>query len=331
MSLSIYFTQPRDTPIAEANPGFIDGLKLAANSLAGVRPVESAAEADIVLIDERYEFRTWRYTDQLTSCDFLRQYASRILVINHDDLARVFFPGLYVSLEKTNPSLIHALPIPYKRDLWQTPVPEAFKFDPDKLFTFRGTYHSHPIRKKLGQTLSSISEGDCEQYSKAFQSHDEGDQEQYIRDILQARFSLCPRGFSPSTYRVYESMQLGRCPVIISDDWIPPPGPRWDAFAIFVKEADIGSLPEILSHKAEQSKMLGKLAHEAWQEHFSWPARWTYFLEQVVRAHQTKPDIPGFSELYDIWEGPQFRKSYKWTMPARAKQFIARKWRSLIE
>ncbi len=241
--------------------------------MAGIAVASKPETADVVLIDERYQYRTWRYADELACCRFVRQHAERICVINHDCHARPFLPGLYVSLERSRPPWVRALPIPYKRDLWQIPVPNRFVYRPETLFAFRGTFHTHPVRKRICRVLSSTGLGICEELRKQFHSHDHNDQQRYLKEIRNACFSLCPRGISPSSYRLYESMQLGRCPVVIADDWVAPPGPDWSRFALFVAESDTRCLPEMLARVADQAKGKGRLAWEAWQEFFSWPRR----------------------------------------------------------
>ena len=329
MNLAIYFTRPGDTRIAAENPAFIERLEEAGTRRDRVRVTKDPATADVVLVDERYQYRTWHYADELAQCIFVRRHADRILVINHDDHARPLLPGLYVSLEKHRPPLVHARPVPYKRDLWRLPVPKAFDYRPTGLFAFRGTFHSHPVRKRMCRVLSKDPRGRCEELRKAFHTHDASDQLSYLEDIRNARFSLCPRGLSPSTYRLYETMQLGRCPVVISDAWVAPEGPEWGTFSLIVAESNVEQLPEILAREIEHAEARSRFAHQAWKEFFSWPRRWSYFLEQVVRLKESESLNLGFAELHDLWVSREFRRQYQWTMAGRAKQLVARKCRAL--
>lgn len=78
----------------------------------------------------------------------------------------------------------------------------------------------------------------------------------FVDGILNARFSLCPRGNGAGSLRVQESMALGRAPVILSDDWVPVTGLDWREFAIFVEEGDVRDLPAILrSHESRWKEM----------------------------------------------------------------------------
>jgi hypothetical protein len=330
LTVSLYFARPSDTAIAATDPVFIESLEHTARSLPGVRVEPRPERADIILVDERYQYRTWRYADELARSDFVRRHAERICVINHDDFSRPFLPGLYTSLEKSRPALVEISAIPYKRDLWRVPLPDSFEFRPESLFAFRGAFHTHPVRSRLCRVLLRKGSGTCEELRRAFHAHDERDQLRYIAEIRGARFSLCPRGLSPSTYRLYESMQLGRCPVVIADDWLAPAGPDWSEFTIFVRESQIRGLPEILAGQSARAERLGRTARAAWEAFFSWPRRYAYFLERVVAWKETGVASRGFDELNDIWRGREIRRLYGWTVPGRAQQLARRKLGPLL-
>ena len=40
--------------------------------------------------------------------------------------------------------------------------------------------------------------------------------------LTQSIFSLCPRGFGPTSFRLYESIQLGAIPIYVSDKFHLP-------------------------------------------------------------------------------------------------------------
>ena len=331
MSVSAYFARPSDTAIAARDPAFIESLAWAAVRMRDIRVALRPESADIVLIDERYQYRTWHYADELAQSEFVRRHADRICVINHDDHARPFLPGLYTSLEKSRPTFVPTSAVPYKRDLWLIPAPAPIEIPPTKLFAFRGTFHTHPIRKRMCSALRQSREGTCEELRKSFHSHDEPDQERYIADIRDAHFSLCPRGLSPTTYRLYESMQLGRSPVIISNDWTPPPGPSWDECAVFVKEEEVKRIGSRLYAEVGAATERGRAAAEAWKEFFSWPNRRNYFLKAATELQRNFIDPLGYAELRDLWGSKIFRARYEWTSTGRIRQFFIRKIRGLSQ
>ncbi|MBK8640025.1 MAG: hypothetical protein IPN92_17730 [Chromatiaceae bacterium] len=88
MSLNIYFAKPGDTAIAGRNAAFIEALEQSAGKVPEIRVSPDPATADVVLIDDRYQYWTWHYADELSGCGFVRAHAGRLCVINHDDFAR---------------------------------------------------------------------------------------------------------------------------------------------------------------------------------------------------------------------------------------------------
>ncbi len=125
-----------------------------------------------------------------------------------------------------------------------------------RIFTL--THSLGLLRQATGSEATFMSEADREPFQK-----------QYIRTILESDFVLCPRGLGPASMRLFEVMQLGRVPVIISDDWLPVSQIPWHEFSIFVPESDIESIPELLEQKRSCSYNMGLRAREIWTEKFS--------------------------------------------------------------
>ena len=91
-----------------------------------------------------------------------------------------------------------------------------------------------------------------------FHSHSAKEKQEYVDDILSSKFVLCPRGWSPATYRLFEVMELGRCPVIISDDWVPIDGVPWQECCIVIKEKDIAYCARSLQNRNAMPRDLGR-------------------------------------------------------------------------
>jgi Exostosin family len=93
----------------------------------------------------------------------------------------------------------------------------------------------------------------------------------YAEAILDSQFVLCPAGFGPLSYRLFETMEMGRVPVILSDEWVPPPGPRWDEFSVRIPERCVGKLSSILSTLSDRHEVMGREARLAWEQWFAKP------------------------------------------------------------
>ena len=328
--MNIFFAGPENTIIANEDSGFIKSLALAADSHAGLRVVDDAQGADVIAVDERYSYKTWTYAQVLLSCPFIQRFGGRIAVLNHDDQARVFLPGLYVSLEQSRPPLVPALPIPYKRDLWKIEIADFAKSEGGKyLWTFRGSCRTHPVRRKIWAHLHRDPRGAIDVVDREFHSHSKEDQAVFASSLLSGDFSLCPRGFSPSTYRVFESMQLGRCPVVVSDDWLAPAAIDWGACSLRVHEADVGRLAEILESNRGSASELGRNARAEWERRLAWPVRLHGFLDSVISVARSPKFGTSIEEISSLWGSARFRDLYDWTLPGRLKSRIKRQIESV--
>ncbi len=140
------------------------------------------------------------------------------------------------------------------------------------LFSFVGDPETHPIRKRLltlhhPQALLKAATGS----SATFMGADEREpfQKSYLQTLLASDFVLCPRGLGPTSMRLFEVMQLGRAPVIISDEWLPVSDIPWEEFALFVPEAEVEQIPRLLEENRHRAPAMGRRAREVWLEHFS--------------------------------------------------------------
>jgi hypothetical protein len=108
---------------------------------------------------------------------------------------------------------------------------------------------------------------------------------------MKSRFMLCPRGQGMASIRLFDAMQMGVAPVIISDKWIRPEGPDWESFAVFVAERDIARLPEILTVHESRWREMGQLAHAAWDKWFRAEDEFNYIVDSLAHI-KTNRVIP---------------------------------------
>ncbi len=81
--------------------------------------------------------------------------------------------------------------------------------------------------------------------------------ETFANTIRQSKFALAPRGYAPTSFRLYEAMALGAVPVYISDKMLQPYGDEldWDEFCVECSESDIQDLPQRLADISEQWRL----------------------------------------------------------------------------
>jgi hypothetical protein len=161
----------------------------------------------------------------------------------------------------------------------------------DLLFSFAGR-SSHRIRRQLLALRFPAGEvvvEDTTAYNHfapmgmdpQTAEHRSKAQQRYWALAGRSKFTLCPRGAGTSSLRLFEMLAAGIAPVIISDDWLPPLGPKWEEFALFVPERELGSLYErVKAHETEYGHR-GRLARQAWEQFFAPDSYWAFILDSI--------------------------------------------------
>ncbi|WOD41568.1 exostosin family protein [Nodosilinea sp. E11] len=127
-------------------------------------------------------------------------------------------------------------------------------------------YENNPSNNFLVRSSLKYNHWDA---TKNFELEKKKNQENYVKTVKESLFCICPRGAGHSSIRLFEAMELGICPVIIADRWIPPVGPKWEDFSVFIQEKDIAKLEDILSPQSNRALLMGEKAREAFDKYFS--------------------------------------------------------------
>lgn len=109
----------------------------------------------------------------------------------------------------------------------------------------------------------------------------------YTESIHRAKFVVCPRGIGPSSQRLFEAMQAGRCPVIISDEWLPPIGVDWETCSIRIAESDLKALPDILREREAEAEQLGAEARRVWRTQYAPERRLATLARACIDIHDS--------------------------------------------
>ncbi len=113
------------------------------------------------------------------------------------------------------------------------------------------------VRRKMVSLLSGLPDFEIQlrpwqntpEWYESPYSRDTGEYVQSYRELLsRSVFTLCPRGYGLTSYRLYEAIQMGSIPVYISDDfWLPYCDKLdWSEFALVVPEEDLPRIPQLL-------------------------------------------------------------------------------------
>src|SRR5262245_9046754 len=227
------------TTIATARssrPILLGSLRLACTEDSRVDVVEDPEEADIVLFVESSGDEPERddALQRVVRDPVYRRFKQKAVVYSAKDLPRPLVPGLYPSIPRRWASLLGCQGAPYLVEgnpFLEQALPAALEAGP--LASFQGVCRSFPLRMRLVREaqrrgwsdvvvrdtsaafLATLRSGDVAGHNAL--------KELFVRRMLEAKFALCPRGNGPSSFRIFEAMQLGRAPVVLADEWTPPP------------------------------------------------------------------------------------------------------------
>jgi len=199
-----------------------------------------------------------------------RAHRNKCFTINPRFKGLPLMPGLYASLDKRDYNEArtrsgHYFEVVTNKKITYSPGVESASY----LFSFLGQAWTHSVRNSvldLHHPRAKVE--DTAQLNASLKKSDRYF-ERYLEICRDSKFILCPRGAGPSSLRLFECLKLGRIPVIISDDWVPPPGPDWETFSVRIAESNVASIPECLEEREADAPLMAHKAHKAWEEWFA--------------------------------------------------------------
>ena len=211
------------------------------------RLVDHPGGAEIIVALESNSFRTHRDVDAMCREPLLRDFPEQVFTVNYEDFPPGFLPGLYAALPsgRFDPTRHHAWCYLFTDDAraqLTRPVPEVA--DAALLFSFRGAESSRLRTRFFQLDLPAGCRGHITKINRWF-DHDAQEKSDYFDEIANSKFVLCPYGQGITSRRLFEVMEMGRCPVIFGDDWVPPSEIDWAQCSIRLTDADAERLPEI--------------------------------------------------------------------------------------
>lgn len=208
---------------------------------------ESPERADAILVVDLQQHPEDPLLKQLRRHSLVQRYANKVFVYDERDFPFYTFPGVYVGAPATWLERFPVFGGPYCHVQAGT---SSDVVTPDLLFCFRGT-RTHPVRHavlKLSHERGVVEESSVNFFAdQADHGHSrEAAIARYAELVTRSKFVLCPRGHGPSSLRLYETLRANRVPVVISDDWLPPPRIDWGGCVVRVAERNTRHVPRIL-------------------------------------------------------------------------------------
>ncbi len=284
----------------------------------------SPDEADAILFVENAQFSDYLYRELLKH-ELIAAYPDKIFMYNEADKPWATLPGLYCSMPDTAFEYDHQVAFPYV----QTPNPYVsqindWELEKRWLYSFVGSV-SHRCRKDV-LALGTQCDGVVD--TSEFDTwHSEGtdrlSQElKFAEHMARSQFVLCPRGIGTSSARLFETMEAGIAPVIISDHWVPTEHIDW-SFAVQVPENSVDTIPDVLEAIADESADRGRAARDAWASAYSADTLFNTAAESIAYLLDIKESArPG---AIRNWRGTrQFVVSKNHELRTTARQILDR-------
>jgi hypothetical protein len=172
-------------------------------------------------------------------------------VVQYDDGTLVSIDNCKIFAASNSPKSPKAetqeyIPIPLLSD----PHPGSSKETRMNKVGFAGRNDTHPIRKVMCDKLQG-------QEGYKFAVNLSNGLSEAFRDIIyDSVFGLSPRGYGPTSFRMYETMQMDAIPIYISDVfWLPFENEiDWNKAAILIDESSIYKIPGIVDELLETGK-----------------------------------------------------------------------------
>lgn len=241
--------------------------------------VADADQADFILfVDWRPEHNDWRMK-AIHRHPLFRRLRRKCFLYSENDQPWGGMPGLFTSMPREDFDARRMRACPYAW-LWndmsaaQASESQSDSSAPDLLFSFIGSSQTYPLRHKIVATTHERAfiqdtAGISFFGTSKNPEEKEAQKKKYAEVMNRSKFVLCPRGHGPTSYRLYETLAIGRVPVIIGDAWVPPRGPQWDRFTIQIPEARIDDLTRVLEKREGEWESLAAAATENYAQWFA--------------------------------------------------------------
>lgn len=210
------------------------------------------------------------FTAQNDSKHLIQEYINALpggkyfCVSQHDDAVKEILPKNTLSFEAGGNK--NGIPIP----LICSPIKQIPEHNKEYFCSFVGCF-THHIRNEIFNNFNS--DNDFKFVTSQWESTVSSDKfDNFVTTTSKSEFSLCPRGYGPSSFRLYEILQLNSIPVYIYDKaWLPfEKYLNWSDFCVLVEQKDIKDLKTILkSISPEKKENMLKTGKEVYKNFFT--------------------------------------------------------------
>ncbi len=231
-----------------------------------LRPVDQPEQAEVILVLGRtHPFRS-QAKPGLES-----RFPDRTLTWDGTDFPSGRLPGLYAGLPRglfePGRHSTFCYPFRWNREIRPRPPQEAVQ-----LAGFLGAVTS-PLRARLIAELGEQPGFAIAEAPSLWTRMDDpaalAQKRIYADHLAGCRFALCPRGNGVSSYRLFEALETGRVPVVLSDRYQPPDHPAWPSCVLQPSEHRLDQLPALLADADRDWPARAAAARTYWEENYA--------------------------------------------------------------
>jgi hypothetical protein len=234
--------------------------------------VDDHASADAILMtltDPKAPYAA--SVDQLRDHPLWKARRDSVFVYDTADQTAGLFPGLYASLRRSLFSTARHRTGCYIQSFNEYVDLQPVAPRPPLLASFQGNFTSPPRARifALPSRRPDVVIERTEPFWAAIGDEKTSAFKRRYADLMgRSRFVLCPRGNGTSSYRLFEAMQSGRVPVVISDAWVPCAAIPWDTCSLRVRERDVAHVFDICERHDQRWPEMASAARRVWEEWF---------------------------------------------------------------
>jgi Exostosin family len=302
--------------------------ELAGGDRFGVHHVTSDPEASDFILFVESSTDAGPYFELVRRHPLHRAFSAKSYLFSSTDRIVPFLPGVYASVERS------WYWSSWTRSGMYLGIRESahLRYEPDDgspsyLFSFVGSSATHPVRRGVVRLehpdaliIDTAAEGE--------RLEPDAFQRRYAESIARSAFVICPRGGGSSSFRLFETMMLGRVPVIVSDEWVPPVGPDWRAFSVRIGERQLDRIPALLAERRSDAAAMGAEARRAWLDWFSETTSfhrvvgWCLELAQASRAREGARRLLPYGQMLRPYHAARWAARHaghgeQWRLPHR--------------
>jgi hypothetical protein len=281
--------------------------------------VNDPEQADIILFIENSRYKGDYFYSRLKDNHLVKQYREKVFMYNSHDMPWLVLPGLYACMGKRFFDKKYMAASPYI-EVVNPYIKCDFSEEPKYLFSFYGALSSNP-RKKLAHVKDPRASIIVSKVAMYGDDRPEDLQLEYAKLLTDSKFVICPKGIGPSSIRLFETLQAGRVPVIVSDNWVAPVGPDWEKLAVFIPEKDVLKVSHILRQKEKDWPAMAQACNEAWRKFFAPEVIFSYMIDTIYQMKENSPSQNEVSNLAHYL--PYIKYAFRALFLKKVKKMIA--------